>query len=367
MEKSKQSKLSKPGYWSKHKFHRISMDEVVTEYCGDDVLNELVEKCEQLPRKVDVEKFEERNKGLIATLFLTGGRIMEVLTLKKNNFDFDEEEAKRNNAFLVRDMDVLKRVRKGKPIALKRTFPIWNDDPLVEYLTDWLDEIDGYLFPTERRSSMSPTYAFKVVREVGKLLDRPLHINTMWFRKQRKFHLIEKRGLSAYDLQAYFKLKYPPKIYRNREDWQNLLASSRLIRQEKVYEKAPYDALRDIQKLFLLSKKEVRIIDPYVDDSIFNLYLDDIHPDINIKLITKNMWKNFKEIAKRFKIQRPNFEVRSVEGIHDRYLIIDDRVWVIGSSLNQAGMKPLYLIELNDKKRIMALFQKLWKGGKREF
>ena len=79
------------------------------------------------------------------------------------------------------------------------------------------------------------------------------------------------------------------------------------------------------------------------------------------------MFKNFKEIAKRFKIQRSNFEVRSIEAIHDRYLIIDERVLVIGSSLNQAGMKPFYIIELIDKKRILDMFQKLWHKAKKEF
>ena len=149
----------------------------------------------------------------MATLFLTGGRSKEVIMLKKDNFDFNEEEAIKSNAFLVRKMDVLKRTRKGKPIGTTRTFPIWNDDPLVKYLKNWLDKTEGHLFTT-KNGIMERGNAFKVVREAGKLLDRPLHINTMWFRKQRQYYLIQVKGFSVYDVQTCLKLRIVPKIFR---------------------------------------------------------------------------------------------------------------------------------------------------------
>ena len=366
-EDAKKPKKPKKGYWEDHEFHRISMTEVVTNYCGDDILLELADKCELLERKVDVSNYIARNRALISALFLTGGRVREVLTLKKNNFDFDNEEAERNNAFLVRDMDVLKRGRSGKPILQTRTFPIWNDEPLVKHLKSWVKSSTEDLFPSTRKKTIDPTYAFKIVRQLGELLTRPLHINTMWFRKQRHFYLVEKKGFSPYDLQAYFKLRNPPKIYRTKEDWQNLLAVCRPQRQEKFYQKVPYEALRDIQKLLKSAKADVGIIDPYVDDSLFELYLDYINPNARIRIITENMYQKFKEVAKRFKIQKPFFEVRTVPNVHDRYLIIDNRVWIVGSSLNTAGLKPLYLIELNDSKRIINFFERLWTKGKKEF
>jgi hypothetical protein len=354
-------------YWDDHEYHKISMDEVVKDYCGDRTLLELVKKCDEVFSKTKKFDFRKRNKALVAALFLTGGRNNEVLLLETDNFNFSNQEATESNAFLVKNMRVLKRTRSRKSIFVSRTFPIWYDDPLVDYLIEWIKEIDGYLFSNGPTGElMTESRPFQIVRELGKHLARPLHINPSWFRKQRQYYLIKKKGFSPYDLQAYFKLKYPPHIFRAKEDWQNLLAITRPFREEKLYETAPYDALRDLQKLFLLARKEIDIIDPYVDDSLFNLYLEDIDPSVKIKLITKNMYKKFKDVAKRFKIQRPNFEVRSIEDIHDRYLIVDNKVWIIGSSLNKAGMKPFYIIELNDKKRILALFQKLWNNAKIE-
>lgn len=216
--------MSKKGYRGKEKFTRISMSKEVKTY-EEDVLKELISKCDKLPRKKDAEFYKKQCKGLIATLFLTGGRIMEVLMLKKKNFNFSEEEAKSNDSFLVKNMKVLKANRNGKPINLTRTFPIWYNDPTVNSLLEWLDELsdDQYLFSTSRKLRMSPTTAFKMVRDVGELLERPLHINTIWFRKQREFYLVNNRGFSNYDLQAYFKFTTTPKIPRTRKDWQNLL------------------------------------------------------------------------------------------------------------------------------------------------
>jgi len=338
------------------------MREEVTEYCGDEVLEELIQKCNKTPYRSDYQDYRiKRARGLVSILFLTGGRISEVLLLKKSNFDFDNEEAKRSNAFLVKDMPVLKQtIGVGKPKAVTRTFPIWNDEPLVQYLREWLSEIETNVF------SLTRSRVWQIVLDLGKRLDRPRHINPSWFREQREHYLVEKKGFSPYDVQAYFKFRHPPEIFRHREDWQNLLYVARSPRLEKVYEKTPYDAYKDIQNILISARKEVDIIDPFVDDSIFELYLYDVHPSVKIRLITTNMYGKFREVAKRFKIQKPSFEIGISNEVHDRYLIIDDRVWVIGQSLKDAGMKPLYIIELDDKKRVLDLFKKLWSRAKKE-
>jgi len=368
-EEAKKPKQRKKGYWKNHNFHKVSMKEEITEYCGEKFLEELIEKCNETPYRVNQDYLRKRDKALIATLFLTGGRVSEVLMLKKNNFDFDNEEAKRNNAFLVKDMKLLKHYTvKGKPRYVTRTFPIWYDEPLVQYLPEWLLEIEDYLFPSgkEKNRPMTRYRASQIISDLGKHRDIRTHINPSWFRFQREHYLVKEKGFSPYDVQAYMKLRNPPTIFRNRKDWQNLLVLARPPRQEKVYEKTPYDAYKGIQNIIISARKELDIIDPFVDDSIFELYLYDVHPNVNIKLITRNMYGKFKEVAKRFKIQKPNFEIKTSNEVHDRYLIVDDRVWVIGQSLKDAGMKPLYIVELHDKYTVLDLFKKLWNRAKKE-
>lgn len=375
LEKRKKLQLKrknpKQGYWKTHKYRKTSMDKIVKDYWGDDFLESLIKTSDDLRRISNEESRMKRDRALIASLFLTGGRVSEVLKLRKKNFIFDNEEAERNNAFLVKELGVLKQWKNKKRLRVTRTFPIWNDDPLVNYLREWLDELDEaddllFLGDVEGRPTLTYIQVYYFVTNVGKRLEVPYHITPAWFRKQREYHLVKKRRFSVYDLQAYLKLKKIPDIYRQREDWQNLLAIARPLRKEKFYQKAPFDALRDIQGLLQLAKNEVCIVDPYVDDSIFDLYLTYVNSNASIKLITKNMYRKFKEVAERFKIQQTNFEVRSTDNIHDRYLIMDDRVWIMGNSLNRAGIKPFYIIELVDKDRVIKWFKRLWKYAKTE-
>ena len=226
-------KKEKIGYWKNHQLVKPSMIKNVTHYCGTKFLEELIQKCDITPYVNDQYYLRKRDKALISTLFLTGGRISEILMLKKENFDFDNEEANRNNAFIVRDMGLLKhRIGTGKPRRVTRTFPIWNDDPLVQYLVEWLGEVKEYLFHLKgyTKDYMKRGRAWQIISNLGKSMDIPIHINPSWFRIQREYQLVKERGFSPYDVQAYFKLRHPPKIFRQREDWQNLLAVSRPVK-----------------------------------------------------------------------------------------------------------------------------------------
>jgi len=125
-------------------------------------------------------------------------------------------------------------------------------------------------------------------------------------------------------------------------------------------EARPFDAFRDIEEIVLSAKEELRVIDPYVDKSLFHLYLDDVPTDVDIKIITKHMYDKFGEVARLFKAQRPHFEVGVSNQIHDRYLIVDKRAWIIGQSIKDAGKKPLSIVEITNGEKAIDLFTRLW-------
>jgi len=126
-------------------------------------------------------------------------------------------------------------------------------------------------------------------------------------------------------------------------------------------EPAPFDAFKDIERIMLSAKSQICMIDPYVDKTLFSLYFADVPRNISIRLLTNKMSDKFEEVAKRFKIQKSNFEVRTNNKIHDRYILIDKRPWVIGQSIKNAGKKPLSIVELTDARSALALFETLWK------
>jgi hypothetical protein len=126
----------------------------------------------------------------------------------------------------------------------------------------------------------------------------------------------------------------------------------------------PYDAFQAIETILFSAKKRIHIIDPYVDHSLFSLYLDEEPESVEIKILTKNMKGKFEAVARKFKAQRPNFEVRLSNDIHDRSILVDNRAWMFGQSLKNAGEKPLSIIEFEDISPVEEAFVHLWNKGR---
>lgn len=80
------------------------------------------------PYKTNMEFYIKRDKALMSLLFLTAGRISEVLSLNKEQFDFQADK----NFIIIRNMILVKRLktRKGKPVK-HRTAPIRDEVPLA--------------------------------------------------------------------------------------------------------------------------------------------------------------------------------------------------------------------------------------------
>jgi len=175
------------------KTHRVDKD--VKEFCGWAALMEIINKARLT-----------RDKALIATTFLTGGRISEVLLLRKSNFDLSNPDV-----VLVKNMRVLKRYeKKGERMVngkkrwiteLKkdyRTFPILKKEPPVPILEDWLKGIKG---KDERLFSVSRVQAFLMIRGLGQ------NLYPHWFRAQRACQLASEYGFDLHDLMDFFTWK----------------------------------------------------------------------------------------------------------------------------------------------------------------
>lgn len=209
--------------------------EEVEEFCGWDFLGRMVELCKR-----------ERDRALLASAFLTGGRINEVLRLKKEHFDLSSDP----NLIVIRAMPVSKRFEKvgevakwkclghckrrwagqpdpqyferhklveykgwiTRPKEAYRTFVFPKTEPLVPLLINWLDGRNG-LF------DIGYDYAYKAVTALGVQLGT--WIPTHWFRAQRASQLALEYNFDARDLAEFFKwrdyamaLRYASKGWR---------------------------------------------------------------------------------------------------------------------------------------------------------
>ncbi|MCJ7731591.1 site-specific integrase [Candidatus Bathyarchaeota archaeon] len=232
-------------YWKAHgdEYTRASVGEDVEEFVGWDTLMGLVEECERSEYKPcpawDMDPFDYRERliirdqALIAALFLTGGRVSEVVGLRVSNFEVLPLDIR------VKGMAVLKRYKKidsyldeqgrkrfvTEKITMTRgTFSISRDEPLVPYLLDWIKESEDYLFPSPSRNlHLCRQRAYQIVTSIGDRVG--VQVWNHWFRSQRASQLATEYSFDIQVLADWFKwskldtariyTKLDPSVYEN--------------------------------------------------------------------------------------------------------------------------------------------------------
>jgi integrase len=104
---------------------RRTNEDILERFGIEQILSLITSKA--WPYKTQEDFYRARDKALMSLLFLTAGRISEVLSLTKVQFDFEADK----NFIIIRNMILVKRLkmRKGKPVKHK-TAPIRDEVPL---------------------------------------------------------------------------------------------------------------------------------------------------------------------------------------------------------------------------------------------
>jgi integrase len=223
------------GYWATHPYIRLNVRDYSEEWVGYQAILELIELAGT-----------PREQAFLSALFLTGGRVSEVLALRKNNFEI----RKRERVIVVRNMPLLKRYRKieetrdeegrrkwvtQKIEARRKPFPILLlKEPLVPYLLNWIEAIpeeEGLLFPSPYRvgKPLSRFWAYYTIRRLdeavspelrqklglhkpfikdGKIVKDRLHLWLHFFRSQRACCLVSEYGFQLHDLIDWFSWEH---------------------------------------------------------------------------------------------------------------------------------------------------------------
>lgn len=116
---------------------------------------------------------------------------------------------------------------------------------------------------------------------------------------------------------------------------------------EKVFiENQTYTAYLYINKLLREAEKRIILIDGYLDDSSLEFF-SNVSQNIKITLITHKVNRISEHILKRFKKEFVNIEIIENKSFHDRFIIVDEAVYSLGTSLNNLGKKltTIHLME----------------------
>lgn len=117
-----------------------------------------------------------------------------------------------------------------------------------------------------------------------------------------------------------------------------------------------------LRKVFKKAKKNVDIADTYVTGNIFDNLLDEIPKVVPLRFLYGKDNGGFISKSQRF-AKEYSFQSKESKQFHDRFVIVDNRGYIIGPSLKDAAdKKPTTLVVLNsiDSKELSGLFFDLW-------
>ena len=116
-------------------------------------------------------------------------------------------------------------------------------------------------------------------------------------------------------------------------------------KENLIYEGQFYNSFAFVNNLICSAKKRVIIIDGYADDKLFDYFIN------SSKNISKTVYchkpeRISKEALERFQLQYGNISIIENRSFHDRFLIIDDDRYILGTSLNALGTKRSCVVKL---------------------
>ena len=104
------------------------------------------------------------------------------------------------------------------------------------------------------------------------------------------------------------------------------------------YDGQIFDAYEFASKLIKSAKKEIVLIDNYVDETVLTM-LDKRVSTVKATIYTKQISAQLQLDINRHNAQYTPIDVQAFNKAHDRFLIVDDKVYHIGASLKDLGKK----------------------------
>lgn len=117
------------------------------------------------------------------------------------------------------------------------------------------------------------------------------------------------------------------------------IQSAELPKQGVFFDGQVFDAYELASKIIRSAKKSIVLIDNYIDENSL-LHLCKKEKNVKVVLLTKSISKQLQLDVKKANDQYGNFEIKTFNKSHDRFLIIDQtKVYHLGASLKDLGKK----------------------------
>lgn len=154
------------------------------------------------------------------------------------------------------------------------------------------------------------------------------HVNA-YAQLYQKVHDIEKE-------QVLFKIKTDKRFDRVF----NALAANDVIPKQKIFfEEQVFDAHKFVSDIIRSAKKEIILIDNFIDDTVLSLFAKRKN-DVKVIIYCKKITQEVRVDLKKFNSQYPPVKIKEFTLSHDRFLILDRHdIYHFGASLKDLGKR----------------------------
>ena len=169
-----------------------------------------------------------------------------------------------------------------------------------------------------------------------------------WANSVLKQYLINGYAINAERIMAYQSniLQLEANVINIENRLKNLEMTIYSDNTQIIFEGEILEPYTFLRKLFFLARNEITIIDQYADKFLLTM-LSDLK--VKITIVTSTSSYLNKEIIPN------NITILHNDIIHDRFIVIDDLVYAIGSSFNDIGNKRFFMMKLENITKDMIL------------
>lgn len=142
----------------------------------------------------------------------------------------------------------------------------------------------------------------------------------------------------------------------------SLIENDPLPDQISIEENKPFTAKSEAREFIGKAETAVTIVDNYTGIGTLDC-LRELDKPVHVLTGSRkqNIENNFSKPLSEFIREGHEIEIRRHPKLHDRYIIFNDRCWMVGSSLKDAGKKTFNIIECVDiKDKIISDVEKKW-------
>ena len=132
--------------------------------------------------------------------------------------------------------------------------------------------------------------------------------------------------------------QYDHKLYEHSKKIDFFIQSSLPPKQGIFFDGQIYDAYTFVADLVRKATRRIVLIDNYIDDTVLTM-LSKRADGVEATIYTGKISKQLQLDIDKHNAQYPLIEIRTFSKAHDRFLIIDDSVYLVGASIKDLGKK----------------------------